>query len=235
LSRDRALGILLFLPVPLVLWLFTRQPLGILPSLGLGALLMLTHPLYARPFALRRARERCLWCGGRARERKTEEGARHELSVRQEPTDRRELPDRQELTLVEPRGTTTWYACRREHLVPLRHTLGYAERHTRFLRAGILGALGVFLLASIPAALRRSGPIRADDAVALFRLLVALTVLPLGWIGPRGPMREAIGTPIRTPFPVHIQALIGTWGVLWLFRLIGILWLIQGIAHFTRR
>jgi len=52
---DRLLGILLFLPVPVVLVLFTRAPLGVGISLALGVGLMLTHRLYARPFALARA------------------------------------------------------------------------------------------------------------------------------------------------------------------------------------
>jgi len=64
--KDRLLGLLLFVPVPLVLWLFTRAPLGALPSLGLGILLVATHRLYARPFALARADRRCLWCAGAA-------------------------------------------------------------------------------------------------------------------------------------------------------------------------
>ena len=59
----RLAGLLLFLPVPLVLFLFTRAPLGVLPSLAAGVLLVLTHRLYARPWALARARARCLWCG----------------------------------------------------------------------------------------------------------------------------------------------------------------------------
>ena len=35
-------------------------------SLGTGVAVMLTHRLYARPFALSRAHRRCLWCGGPA-------------------------------------------------------------------------------------------------------------------------------------------------------------------------
>ena len=46
---DRLLGLLLFLPVPLVLWLFTRQALGTLGSLANGLALTATHRLYARP------------------------------------------------------------------------------------------------------------------------------------------------------------------------------------------
>jgi len=210
------MGILLFLPVPAVLWLYTRLPLGVLPSLGLGAALMVTHPLYARPFALRRAGRRCLWCGGAASAPPSKENG---------------------LFLQEPRGLTPWLACREAHREKVIRVLAWAERRSRFLRAGILGALFVFLVWTLLAAvnlggLRRPGHLAARDAVAFFRLAVALTVLPLSLLGPRSrrPDRE----PIRTPFPVHIQALIGTWAVLWLFRLIGLLWLIQGSAHFIR-
>lgn len=65
-------------------------------------------------------------------------------------------------------------------------------------------------------------------------LSLALGVLlPLGWLGAsRG--RPPLDRP-RVPFPVHIQALIGTAAVLWLFRLIGIAWLALAVLHLTRR
>jgi len=59
-GADRLLGLLLFLPVPLVLWLFTRQALGTLGSLADGLALTATHRLYARPFA----RSRGGWASG---------------------------------------------------------------------------------------------------------------------------------------------------------------------------
>jgi hypothetical protein len=37
------------------------------------------------------------------------------------------------------------------------------------------------------------------------------------------------------PFPLHIQALIGTGLVLWLFRLVGLVWLALGIFALGRR
>ena len=61
---DRLLGVLLFLPVPVVLLLFTRMPLGVGESLALGVAITITHRFYARPFARSRADRRCLWCGG---------------------------------------------------------------------------------------------------------------------------------------------------------------------------
>jgi hypothetical protein len=227
----RLAGLLLFLPVPLVLFLFLRHPLGVRPSLILGLALMLTHPLYARPFALRLAGKRCLWCGC-------------DLSPSgplppDGPADPGEAPGRPRptedlsLTLREPRGLTTWTACTAHHRRRLMSTLGYAARHRTRLSIGILGTLVLFLCGAALLDAGVSPTLTAADAVAFFQLGVALTVLPLGWFGPhhRGAAEE---TP-RLPFPAHIQALIGTLSVLWLFRLIGLWWLIQGAAHVIGR
>ena len=69
--------------------------------------------------------------------------------------------------------------------------------------------------------------------MALFRLGVAVTVLPFGWL--RGHARPGRGPSGRLPFPVHIQALVGTVWVLWLFRLVGLWWLAAGLVHLLGR
>jgi hypothetical protein len=202
-------GLLLFLPVPLVLFLFTRQPLGPWLSLGLGVLLTLSHRLYARPFALARSSRRCLWCGGRAG------------------------PEAAALTLDEPLGRTEWRACSGAHAEPLVRALGWAAAHRRFLAAGILGTLALFLALAAAAASGRASRLAEADAVAVLRLGVALTVLPFGWFAPsRGPSSAPAA---RLPFPVHVQALVGTVWVLWLFRIVGLWWLVAGLGHIARR
>ena len=200
--NDRALGLLIFLPVPLVLFLFTRAPLGALASLCAGVALMVTHRLYARPFALGRAGRRCLWCGS---------------AVANGPS----------VTIREPLGTTTWRTCGAAHAHMLTRVLGWAQAHALFLRVGILGTLAIFLLVAPLAAYGRLGPLTQANTVALFRLGIALTVLPMGLLASRAapPSAEAI----EAPFPVHIQALLGTAAVLWLFRLIGLAWLALGV------
>ena len=204
---DRLLGLLLFLPVPAVLWLFTRQPLGPLASLGLGVVLMVSHRLYARPFALRRSGVRCLWCG---------KGCAGDVSFR----------------VIEPFGATAWRACGDAHRERLARVLGWAAAHPRWLRAGILGTLAVFLGWTVAAATNRWPALQGGDAVAVFRLGIAVTVLPFGWLAATaGPATEEP----RVPFPVHIQALIGTGAVLWLFRLVGLGWLALGTLDLMAR
>jgi hypothetical protein len=82
-------------------------------------------------------------------------------------------------------------------------------------------------------ALGRPAWLRPADAVAVFRLGVALTVLPFGWLAPSRGAAGAAGRPL--PFPVHVQALVGTRAVLWLFRLVGLWWLAMGLWHFAGR
>ena len=201
---DRLIGVLLFLPVPIVLFLFTRAPLGIAWSLALGVALMLSHRAYARPFALARASRRCLWCG-----RAVAEGPAFDIE--------------------EPLGLTRWRACGEAHGMRARRFLEWAGAHRRFLLIGILGTLGAFLLAAAAMAAGLADGRRYPDAVNAFRLAIALTVLPLGLLATRGTAADA---PLRPPFPVHIQALIGTWAVSWLFRVVGVAWLVLAIVCF---
>jgi hypothetical protein len=194
--------------VPLVLFLLTGQPLGPWLSLGAGVTILLTHRLYARPFALSRAQKRCLWCGGPAGG-----GPRVDLD--------------------EPLGRTSWRACGEDHASLLTRTLGWAGDRSLRLRLGILGSLVALLGLSVAAALGWPPGLAAADAAAVFRLGVALTVLPLGWLGP---LASPPGRPTgRLPFPIHLQALVGTVQVLWLFRLVGAWWLVAALLHLARR
>ena len=205
---DRLTGFLLFLPVPIVLFLFTRAPLGIAWSLGLGVALMLSHRAYARPFALARASRRCLWCGQPA-------------------------PKGPAFDVEEPLGTTRWRACGAPHAEHARRFLAWASAHRWFLQAGILGALALFLAVGAAMAAGLASPRHYPDAVTAFREAIALTVLTLGLLATRG--TAPADAALRPPFPVHIQALIGTWAVSWLFRIVGVAWLILAIVYFGQR
>jgi hypothetical protein len=208
----RLTGVLLFLPVPLVLFLFTRTPLGALPSLAIGIALMLTHRLYARPWALARAHRRCLWCGA-------------DIAATALPA--------ADLVLEDPLGRASWFACREAHARPVRAVLAWAAPRRRFLTFGILGTLGVFLAWAAGSQLLAPGRLEHDDAVVFFRLGIAACVLPLGWLSARSD--AASGEAPRSPFPLHVPALVGLRTVLWLFRLVGLLWLAQGSLHVAQR
>jgi hypothetical protein len=132
----------------------------------------------------------------------------------------------------EPPGPTEWRFCSAGHLLLARRTLAWTAARRRLVAGGILGSLGAFLVLAGWAASGRAAWSMAD-AVAVFRLGVALTVLPLGWLAPLSG-QPADGPP-RLPFPVHIQALVGTLWVVWLFRLVGIWWLASGLLHVAGR
>jgi hypothetical protein len=218
-TRDRPSGLILFLPVPVVLFLFTQAPLGPVLSLVVGVALMATHRLYARPFALARAGRRCLWCGGAA----SPDGPELEVD---EPSMGFADEDR-------PVGATRWRACRDAHAARARRFLTWAGAHSRFVLVGILGSLVLFLALAGLAAFRPGGALRHADAVNVFRLGIAATVLPLSTLGGREGAPGADRR--RTPFPIHIQALIGTAAVIWLFRIVGAAWLVLSILYFARR
>jgi hypothetical protein len=167
---------------------------------------MLSHRAYARPFALARSARRCLWCG-----RTTVDGPVFEVE--------------------EPLGTTRWRACAEPHAERVQRFLAWAGAHRRLLQAGILGTLAAFLIAGAVIGAGLVSPRRYPDAVNAFRLAIAATVLPLGFLATRG--RAPADKALRPPFPVHIQALIGTWAVSWLFRLVGLAWLALAILHFA--
>jgi hypothetical protein len=96
-----------------------------------------------------------------------------------------------------------------------------------------VGTLGVFLAWGTASGFGWLRQRAFDDAVAFFRLGIALTVLPLGWFAARA--EPAPVEVSRAPFPLHVPALIGLRSVLWLFRLIGLLWLVQASLHVARR
>ena len=133
------------------------------------------------------------------------------------------------LVVEEPLGTTTWSTCQPGHAQRMQGVLAWAEDHGVWMRVGILGTLGAFLVGVPLAAAERLGSVTVEDGVSLFRLGIAVTVLPLGWLAPyrAADPRERW----KSPFPVHIQALIGTWAVMWLFRLVGLAWLALAAVH----
>src|SRR5262249_41542045 len=61
-ARLQWTGVLLFLFIPLVLFLFVRHPEPLWLSLVAGVALMLGHRFLARPYMARALPVKCLWC-----------------------------------------------------------------------------------------------------------------------------------------------------------------------------
>ena len=206
--RERVAGLLVFLPIPFVLFLYTRNPWGVGLSMGVGLVLMVSHVAYARPYARFRAGKRCLWSGAPIREG---------------------IP----VPVQDPLGRIDWIAQDPQAADRLARTLGWGRRNGMFLRIGVLGSLIGFLVLHPLVALERVPHVQTADTINFFRLGIATTVLPFGWLGPRSRPDEA--DPLSFPSPMHIQALIGTRTMIWLFRIVGVAWLVQSTTHFFGR
>ena len=203
-----ATGVLLFLFIPLVLFLYVRHPEPVALSLAAGVLLMLGHRFLARPFMERVLPVRCVWCG-------------------------RVLPP---AAGAEPRGETATLGLRKgERTLAARCCTRHKEPAARFfsflqtwrwpLRLGIFVPL-LFLLVAL-AAHAAGQPAPVPLATTWFKLIVGVTVnlAAFGYLAAR------LGRePVPVPFPVHNFFLLGVRALLWVFRLVGIWWIWQGLS-----
>lgn len=208
-------GVILFLFIPLVLFLFVRHPAPIALSLAGGIVLMISHRRLARPYMERVLPWKCVWCN-------------------------RVLP-RADATGTAP-GTDLLELEGGQHILSARCCTGHRDPAARFfsflrawrwpLRLGIFVPLLLLLLSLAATALGRQVPLAA--ATALFQLTVGVTV-NLAALGYLFVPRPAPGTPIAVPFPVHNFFLLGVRSLLWIFRLVGIWWIWMGLSFFLGR
>jgi hypothetical protein len=195
------LGLALFLFIPLVLYLLVAHPEPLGASLAAGVALMLGHRFLARPY-LERVRERkCVWCN-----RFLAAGAA-----------------RSEVALRAGENEVRFAACG-GHEAPALRFLGWVDRLRLPLRLGIGLPLVAHLATLALAAAGRAAPVAlATDA---FRFLVGLTV-SLAALGPwLGPLPGRTAPPPRSAFPPHNFSLLGIRSILWIFRLVGVWWLV---------
>ena len=203
----RLRGILLFLFIPAVLVLYLRMPFGLAPSVPVGIALMIGHRFLARPFLDRHVGARCFWCGG---------------------------------ALDPGAGVATPFTSRGK-TVPARGCDERCGGRTRaFARAVaalrpvlailILGPVFVYLanallwIAGIEA-------IPLDAARWGFKIPIAAAVVGLSFAYPIGARLD------REPaidFPVHNLFLLGIGNTMWVFRLVGMWWLLDGAWRLAR-
>ena len=179
-------------------------------SLVAGVALMVVHRFLARPYMQAVRGRKCLWCNGRPR------------------------PSAEPLTLLAGGGGGELVAivCPR-HRAPAAGFVAFSTAPGCFA-AGHLRAL-LLLLAGLAAA--AFGERRwLDMAVALFQLTVGITVnvAAFGYLAAAGGHRigaaeaAAPTAPARLPFPAHNFFLLGIRNLLWVFRLVGIWWIVRG-------
>ena len=159
----RAIGLLLFLFIPLVLVLFLAQPLGAVVSIVLGIILMLGHRFIAQPFSEKHRLERCLWCG------------------RDVAADQAE-----QIPVVRPNGKITEYqTCRPQDRDCLRRWLGLhrlATQEAFWIRLGIALPLLNLILVDLEREILHRSWMSHAEASLLFRAVIALTVVQFRYV-----------------------------------------------------
>jgi hypothetical protein len=191
-------GMGLFLFIPLVLTLYLQQPLGPAWSLSAGLAVMLGHRFIASPWMAAHSTERCLWCG--------RTGAQSE-------------------SFAVQAGGRSWpmAACSPAHRDFTARFLGFVFRFRALVAAGIFIPLLLLLAGTLAIAAGRPF-ISHETNRLIFRTVVALTVAgaSVAWLAfPR----PAAGAPVRCPFPLHNLFLLGIANTLWVFRIVGVVWL----------
>jgi hypothetical protein len=203
-------GWLLFLFIPLVLFLYVRHPRPLWASLAAGVLLMSGHRFLARPFMHRVRPVRCVWCSRWL----ADGGAPASEAV------------------VETRGGPLALLTCARHEQPTRRFFTLLDRLRLPLALAIFLPLLALLLSLAWAAF---DPAPADlarlaTATAVFQLAVGLAVNAAAW----GYLAAPPAGRLRVAFPLHNFYLLGIRTLLWVFRIVGILWIFQGLRALTR-
>jgi hypothetical protein len=194
-----ATGVLLFLFIPAVLFLFVRHPEPVGLSLAGGVALIIVHRFLARPYMERVLAVKCLWCN--------------------------RVPPRTPAELELRSGARRLAAlCCAEHRAPAAKFFSFLHAWRWPLRLGIFLPL-LFLLTAL-AASAAGQPAPVPLATTWFKLVVGVTVnvAALGYFFARE------HAPLEVPFPVHNFFLLGVRNLLWIFRLVGLWWIWQGVS-----
>lgn len=199
-------GVLLFLFIPLVLFLYVRHPEPVGVSLVAGVVLMIGHRFLARPYMGRVLPVKCVWCN-RVPARGAEDST---LELR-------------------TRGGAVQARCCPGHRKPAAKFFSFLHAWRWPLRLGIFLPLLYLLLALALDAAGRPAPL--NSATHWFKLVVGITVNVAAF----GYLASRERSSLSVPFPVHNFFLLGVRNLLWVFRLVGIWWIWQGLSFFLAR
>lgn len=200
----RLQGIALFLFIPMVLVLYLRMPLGPAVSLGVGIVLMVGHRFVARPWFQSHLTARCFWCGAARVAAKAAFASRGET--------------------IEARGCGPGHA---------ENILGFARFVARVRVPLVLLILGpvAFYLANGAATFSGLPAVSWEAARWGFKVPIAAAVVTVSFAWPLG---RGFDTVPAVEFPVHNLFLLGIGNTLWIFRLVGLWWLGEGLWALLR-
>lgn len=233
-------GILLFLFIPAVLFLYLAEPMGVVPSLLVGIVLMVGHRFIAAPFSAGHRHERCLWCGrglrGAAVGGTGADGAGAE-SVGGDGAGA-DGPGAETVEVRDPGDVPVAFRfCSREARDCRRSWLGLhrlAVRGSIAIRLGILLPVVYYLLAELARGFLGRSWLGHESSVLIFQGVIAAVVVSISflYLSARPARGEDAAPPAgRFPFPLHNLSLLGARWTLWIFRVVGIWWLVRVLAR----
>lgn len=194
-------GILLFLFIPLVLFLFLRFPLGVGYSFILAITIIAAHRFASIPFMNRFRKVRCLWCGRTSR-------ALAPLAV--------QCGNEIEFQFCNPQSD--------QCLSNAKRFFDFCSRYKVIFRIGIFLPLVFYLIAMI---LGEFGVIHipVEWGRFIFQFFIACSVVAISFFYRLGNEN----TSPSFPFPIHNLFLLGIRNTLLIFRYVGIWWIIAGL------
>jgi hypothetical protein len=199
-------GLLLFLCIPLVLFLFVRHPEPVGASLVAGLALIAGHRFLARTYMARVLPIKCIWCN------------RLLPAMLDGSTRTLDLRAGDEVRAVR---------CCAGHFAPASRFFAFLHAGRWPLRAGIFLPLLALLAALAAAAFGWGRPLPVATAWFLLVVGVTVNVAASGYLLlPAGGSRASI----PVPFPLHNFFLLGVRSLLWIFRLVGLWWIYQGAS-----
>jgi hypothetical protein len=185
-------GILLFLFIPLVLFLFLRHPFGVLISFGIAIVIMIGHRFVAIPFMNRFKNLRCLWCGRTSRMR-----------------------DKQNV------GAIGFEFCQQNCIYKANRFFDFCSRYATLLRIGIFIPLAWYAITMTLTALNLIH-FPEDWNHFIFQFFIAVTVVSISFLYPTGKETDTptFPFPIHNLFLLGIQntlivfRLVGIWWII---------------------
>jgi hypothetical protein len=188
------LGILLFLCIPLVLFLFLKYPFGILLSFAIAILIIISHRFVAIPFMNRFRKSRCLWCGRTSRPRVSQ--------------------------IVECGKPIEFEFCKVGCVDRAKSFFDFCSRYAMLLRAGIFLPLAWYVLTMTLDALEVWKFPRMWNQF-IFRFFIACTVVSISFLYKFGKETDSptFPFPIHNLFllgirnTLHVFRLVGIWWI----------------------